>query len=166
MLNILVLCTGNSARSIIAECLLNQYGQGQFHAYSAGSHPVGRVNPFAVAALTDAGIAAVGVRSKSWDAFAQPGGPLLDLVITVCDNAAGETCPFFNFGGQEPAKVHWSYPDPAAVTGTDAEKRAAFMVLLKQMTSRIHKLVTLDHLKQLKTLPSAERARLVQAIPG
>ncbi len=164
MLNILVLCTGNSARSILGECALNHYGKGRFQAYSAGSHPTGRVNPFALAALAEAGIRTEGASSKSWDLFAQADAPKLDLLITVCDNAAGEVCPLFNIGGQQPAKAHWGYPDPAAVTGSDAEKHAAFTTTLVQLTQRIQRLVDLDKITPLSTLPREELARAVQGI--
>lgn len=170
MLNILILCTGNSARSILAEFALNQYGQGQVRAFSAGSHPAGQPNPYALAALAAAGIDSTGAASKSWDVFAQADAPALDLVITVCDNAAAEVCPIFNVGPlagrPQPAKVHWGYPDPAAVTGSDADKRQAFESTLAQLTHRIQKLIALDATTPLQALPRAERERMVQAIPA
>ena len=129
---ILVLCTGNSARSILAEALLDQRGAGRFRAYSAGSHPTGRVNPFAIATLQRFGLPTEGLRSKSWNEFAGPGSPRLDFIFTVCDNAAGEVCPLWP--GQ-PITAHWGVPDPAAVEGTDEEKRRAFLeafVILKR----------------------------------
>lgn len=138
--NVLILCTGNSARSILAECLLNHLGQGHFHAYSAGSHPAGRVNPFALEVLQAAGIATEGVRSKSWDEFSAPDAPKMDLIITVCDNAAGETCPFWP---GSPATAHWGYPDPAAVEGSDDEKRKAFQQTMHAIRSRLQLLVSL-----------------------
>jgi arsenate reductase len=133
-LNVLFLCTGNSARSILFECLLNHLGQVHFQAFSAGSQPTGRVNPFALQVLEKAGIATQGLRSKSWDEFAQPDAPKMDLVITVCDNAAGETCPYWP--GQ-PATAHWGYPDPAAVQGSEAETLAAFEHTLRAIKQRL-----------------------------
>jgi arsenate reductase len=133
-LNVLFLCTGNSARSILFECLLNHLGQAHFQAFSAGSQPMGRVNPFALQVLEKAGIATQGLRSKSWHEFAQPDAPKMDLVITVCDNAAGETCPYWP--GQ-PATAHWGYPDPAAVQGSEAETLAAFEHTLRAIKQRL-----------------------------
>lgn len=133
-MNVLFLCTGNSARSILAEAYLNSAGGGRFRAYSAGSHPAGKVNPFAIELLQKNRISVDGLRSKSWDEFARPGAPLLHYVFTVCDNAAGETCPLWP--GQ-PVTAHWGVPDPAAAQGTDEQKRKAFLDAFAQLSTRI-----------------------------
>lgn len=132
--NILFLCTGNSARSILAEAYLNSAGEGRFRAYSAGSHPAGKVNPFAIELLQKNRLSVEGLRSKSWDEFAKAGAPPLHYVFTVCDNAAGETCPLWP--GQ-PITAHWGVPDPAAVQGSDEEKRKAFLAAFTQLSTRI-----------------------------
>ena len=121
--NVLFLCTGNSARSIMAEAILNQKGKGNFVAYSAGSHPSGQPRPEALKQIASAGLPTIGLRSKSWDEFAAPGAPKLDFVFTVCDNAANEQCPYWP--GQ-PMTAHWGIPDPAAVKGTPDEIARAF----------------------------------------
>lgn len=164
MLSILILCTGNSARSILGEFILNHDGRGLVQAYSAGSHPTGRPNPFALQTLRAAGINADTAASKSWDVFAGDKAPVLDLVITVCDNAAGEICPLFHGRGAQPAKVHWGYPDPAGVEGSDADKAQAFAATFQALRQRIQKLLALQALSPLEDLPVAERAALVQAI--
>ena len=135
-LNVLFLCTHNSARSILAEALLNHLGKGKFKAFSAGSSPRENQtpNPMAIVTLEKAGISTVGLSSKSWDVFAEPNAPHMDLVITVCDNAAGEVCPYWP--GQ-PATAHWGYADPSAGEGSDAEKLEAFTQTLYQIKRRL-----------------------------
>jgi arsenate reductase (thioredoxin) len=132
--NVLFLCTGNSARSIMAEAILDRLGAEKFRAYSAGSHPKGGVNPQAAALLDSLGYDTSGFRSKSWDEFARPGAPALDFVFTVCDNAAGEACPFWP--GQ-PMTAHWGVPDPAAATGSPAEVALAFKDTYRMLHQRI-----------------------------
>jgi arsenate reductase len=132
--NVLVLCTGNSARSILGEVLFNVLGKGRFIAHSAGSKPAGKVNPFAVELLQQQGFSTEELRSKSWDEFAAPGTPEFDFIFTVCDNAAGETCPVWP---GKPATAHWGIPDPAAVAGDDAAKSAAFRKAYDQLARRI-----------------------------
>lgn len=132
--NVLFLCTGNSARSILGEAILNHDGKGRFRAYSAGSNPKGAVNPFTLKVLSAYDYPVEGLASKSWDAFAGPDAPVMDFVFTVCDDAAGETCPFWP--GQ-PVTAHWGIEDPAAVEGTDIEKEAAFVAAFRHMKNRI-----------------------------
>src|SRR6185436_7790715 len=122
-MNVLFLCTGNSARSILAEAMLNHRGSGRFAAFSAGSHPKGEVHPLALDLLRARGLPVASLRSKSWDEFAAPGAPHMDRIVTVCDNAAGETCPIWP---GRPAIDHWGLPDPAAVEGDDETRRRAF----------------------------------------
>lgn len=138
--NVLFLCTGNSARSILAESLLNHIGRGRFRAYSAGSFPAGRVNPLAIELLAQLQIDAAGARSKSWNEFAQPGAPQFDVIITVCDQAAGEVCPVWP---GRPVTAHWGVPDPTLATGNEAERMQAFRVTLGALEHRIHALVNL-----------------------
>ena len=140
--NVLFLCTGNSARSIIGEAVLNKLatGRGRFQAYSAGSHPKGAVNPGTLDILRQHQFPVHGLRSKSWDEFASPGAPRMDFVFTVCDQAAAEPCPFWP--GQ-PMTAHWGLPDPAAVEGSEEEKRRAFRDTLMLMTRRIELFVSL-----------------------
>ncbi|HEY4074165.1 MAG TPA: arsenate reductase ArsC [Herbaspirillum sp.] len=132
--NVLFLCTGNSARSIMAEALLNTMSKGRFQAYSAGSHPTGTVNPLTLEQIKPTGYPLDQLRSKSWDEFAKPDAPKMDFIITVCDNAAGEICPIWP--GQ-PISAHWGFADPAAATGSDDEKRAVFSQIARQITTRV-----------------------------
>ena len=147
--NVLFLCTGNSARSILAESLLNDLGRGRFRAFSAGSHPAGEVNPFALELLAKNRFPTGDLRSKPWDEFAQPDAQRLDFVITVCDKAAGEVCPVWP--GQ-PMTAHWGIPDPVAVDGSDEVKRRAFSEAMNQMQRRISMFVNLpfDKLDRMK----------------
>ena len=152
--NVLFLCTGNSARSILAESLLNQLGKGRFRAYSAGSHPAGRVNPFALELLEKTHFPTGELRSKPWDEFAQPDSPQLDFVITVCDKAAGEVCPVWP--GQ-PMSAHWGIPDPVAAEGSDEQKRHAFVDAMNQMQRRVSMFVSLP-------FATLDRIKLQQAV--
>jgi arsenate reductase len=138
--NVLFLCTGNSARSILGEALLNSLGKGRFRAWSAGSRPGGRVNPFALEILSKNGFATERLRSKSWDEFAAPGAPEFDFIFTVCDSAAAETCPIWP---GHPMSAHWGIPDPAAVEGDDETKRRAFRDAFSRLQRRISLLVNL-----------------------
>jgi arsenate reductase len=149
--NVLFLCTGNSARSILGEAILNHLGRGRFRAYSAGSHPAGHVNPLALEELRRLGLPADGYRSKSWDEFAAPGAPAMDFVFTVCDNAAKEACPVWP---GHPVTAHWGVEDPAAVTGSDEQRRQAFRNAGLVLWRRIELLLSLpmeklDHLARL-----------------
>jgi len=132
--NVLILCTGNSARSILGEALINHWGRGRFVGYSAGSSPKGTVHPIALELLEQLKFPTQGLRSKSWDEFAKPGAPPLDFVFTVFDNAAGESCPFWP--GQ-PMTAHWGLEDPAAVDGSDTEKWLAFRTVFRELENRI-----------------------------
>ncbi len=152
--NVLFLCTGNSARSIIAEAVLRQAGAERFRSYSAGSHPAGRVNPYALEFLRANRMPTDGLRSKSWDEFAQTGAPPLDFVFTVCDNAAGEVCPVWP--GQ-PMTAHWGVPDPAAVEGSDDDKRKAFAETGRILMNRIRLFASLP-LANARPDESRERA--------
>lgn len=151
--NVLFLCTGNSARSIIAECVLNKLGRGRFRAFSAGSFPKGEVHPYAVELLRRQSFDTDALRSKSWNEFAAPGAPQLDFVFTVCDNAAGEACPIWP--GQ-PMTAHWGLPDPAAVEGNEAERRLAFAETLRMLNNRISTFVNLP-IKSLDQLSLQKR---------
>jgi arsenate reductase len=139
-INILVLCTGNSARSIMSEALINVLGEGRFYAYSAGSQPTGFVNPFAAEQAKSIGYPMENVRSKSWDEFSQPESPQMDIVMTVCDSAAGESCPLWR---GTPIKVHWGFADPSHMNGSDEEKRLAFSHTFDLIRQKIQLLVDL-----------------------
>ncbi len=152
--NVLFLCTGNSARSIMAESILREIGQGRFNAFSAGSYPAGQVNPLALELLKANRMPTEGLRSKNWEEFAQPDSPPLDFVLTVCDNAAGEVCPVWP--GQ-PMTAHWGIPDPAAVEGSDEAKHRAFSDACRLLLNRIRlftslPLAKLDRLSLQNTL--------------
>lgn len=138
--NVLFLCTGNSARSIIAECVLNRLGRDRFKAYSAGSHPKGQIHPYALDLLEKVNFVTDGLRSKSWDEFAAPGAPSLDFVFTLCDEAAAEQCPVWP--GQ-PMTAHWGLPDPAVAEGNEIERRLAFADALRMLNNRISIFVSL-----------------------
>lgn len=140
MLNVLILCTANSARSILAEAILNKVGAGRFRAFSAGSHPRGIPNPLAIECLDSLGYPLEGLRSKSWDEFAGPEAPKMDIVITVCDSAAGESCPLWPGA---PVKAHWGIPDPAGVEGGRDAERAAFKLAHERLLARMAALVAL-----------------------
>ena len=155
--SVLFLCTGNSARSIMAEALLGQWGRGRFRAFSAGSHPKGRVHPYTLDLLKQLKFETDGLRSKSWNEFAQPGSPELDFVFTVCDQAAGEICPVWL--GQ-PITAHWGFPDPAAFDGTEAEKRAVFAEVFRQIENRIKLFCALPVEKLGRLAIQRELARL------
>ena len=155
--NVLFICTGNSARSIMAEGLMNHLGGGRFRAWSAGSHPNGTVNPFALQTLAEWRIPTDGFRSKSWDEFAQSGATKMDFAFTVCDNAAGEVCPVWP--GQ-PMTAHWGIPDPAAVEGSDADKRRAFRDAFNVLSRRIGLFASLP-LDKLTGLALHERLRQI-----
>lgn len=139
-INILVLCTGNSARSILAEVLLNARGLGRLQAFSAGSHPRGQVNPDAIALLQRKGFATENLRSKSWDEFADQSAPRMDIVITVCNNAANEACPIWP---GTPMTAHWGLPDPSEITGSDAARMAAFETAYSIIEHRVRQLCAL-----------------------
>jgi arsenate reductase len=152
--NVLFLCTGNSARSILAQSVINKLGKGKFRGFSAGSHPKGQAHPMALALLQKLDYPTEGLRSKSWDEFATPDAPRLDFVFTVCNNAAGEVCP--HWPGQ-PMTAHWGIPDPAAVKGSDVEKSLAFREAFRSMETRIKLFLSLP-------LASIDRMRLKERL--
>ena len=157
MLSVLFLCTGNSARSILAEAYLNHAGHGRFRAYSAGSQPTGKVNPHAIEVLREHGIAPAQPRSKSWSEFAGAGAAPIDLIFTVCDTAAGEVCPVWP---GRPISAHWGIADPAAVAGDDSVKRAAFREAFDSLKERIDRLMALP----VERMPAAELKAKLDAI--
>lgn len=152
--NVLFLCTANSARSIMAEAALNIMGKGRFKAFSAGSFPGGKVNPYAIEIAKTLGYPTANLRSKSWDEFGGADAPEMDFIFTVCDNAAGETCPIWP---GHPVSAHWGFADPAAVEGTDEEKRKAFLNIFQQIRKRVQLLVNLP-------VATLDKAALQQAI--
>lgn len=160
-MNVLFLCTGNSARSIFAECLLNELGKGKFRGFSAGSYPKGTVHPLALYELEQQGLSTEGLRSKDWSEFEQPGAPRMDLVITVCDNAAAEACPVWP--GQ-PRRAHWGVEDPAAVEGDEWERKAAFARAFRQLQNRISIFVNLPF-KNLDDMRLQERLEEIGRMP-
>ena len=160
--NVLFLCTGNTARSILAESILRKVGAGRFAAYSAGSHPKGVVNPFALKVLERLEFPIDGLRSKSWDEFAAPGAPTMDFVFTLCDDAASETCPVWP--GQ-PMTAHWGIEDPAAVEGTDIQKEAAFVTAARYVRNRIAAFVALP-IRSLDALSLNKKLREIGALEG
>jgi arsenate reductase len=154
--NVLVLCTGNSARSIMAEALFNVLGKGHFRAYSAGSQPTGKVNPFAAERCEAIGYDVSALRSKGWEEFATPNAPKMDFILTVCDQAAGETCPVWP---GKPITAHWGFQDPAAFGGSDEEKRALFNKVFRQIMTRVSQFVNLPlHVLDRHTIEEKMRA--------
>jgi arsenate reductase (thioredoxin) len=160
--NVLFLCTGNSARSILAESLLNHWGQGRFRAFSAGSFPKGQVHPLALELLKRMNLPSEGLRSKSWEEFVSPDAPPIDFILTVCDNAAGEVCPVWP---GKPMTAHWGIADPAAVEGCDADKALAFRKALKELETRI-KLLTELPIAALDNVGLREKLRAIGQQPA
>lgn len=160
--NVLFLCTGNSARSIMAEAILNATGGGRFRAYSAGSHPAGKVHPLAIEQAEAVGYAGSDLRSKSWAEFSEPGAPAMDFVITVCDRAAGEVCPVWP--GQ-PVTAHWGFVDPAAATGTDDELRHCFATVCREIKTRLDLFCSLPIGKLDKLALKRELGRIGEVQP-
>ncbi len=152
--NVLFLCTGNSARSIMAEALISTMSKGRFRGYSAGSQPGGTVNPYAIEQVKATGYPLDGLRSKSWDEFGAPDAPHMDFIITVCDNAAGETCPYWP---GHPISAHWGFEDPAAAVGSDEDKRALFHQVFRQIMARINIFLSLP-------IPLLEKNTLAQKV--
>jgi arsenate reductase len=152
--NVLFLCTGNSARSILAEALIDHWGQGRFKGYSAGSYPKGEVNPLAIELLSQFGMATEGMRSKSWDEFAAPDAPVMDFVFTVCDQAAGEQCPIWP---GHPITAHWGLPDPAAVEGEKVMQMLAFRQAFSMLERRIKMFIELRAAVDRKTMQDQVR---------
>jgi len=152
--NVLFLCTGNSARSILAEALIDHWGQGKFKGYSAGSYPKGAVHPMSLKLLQSLGLSVAGLRSKSWDEFAKPNAPVMDFVFTVCDQAAGEVCPIWP---GHPMTAHWGLPDPAAVDGSEAEQMVAFRETFRMLEARIKAFASLP-------IPALDRISLKRRV--
>ena len=161
--NTLFLCTGNSARSVMAEALLATLGKGRFRAFSAGSMPTGRVNPFAIEKTDALGYPREQLRSKNWDEFAMLGAPQMDIIITVCDNAAGEVCPIWP---GHPATAHWGFPDPAAIEGSDEDKRRAFEQVFHAIRRRVELLVNLPAEKLQHPALANELKRIARETPS
>lgn len=157
--NVLFLCTHNSARSVMAECILNRLGYGRFQAYSAGSQPSGRINPFVADLLSHLGYDIRAARSKTWDEFARPGAPQMDFIFTVCDNAAGETCPVWP---GHPMTAHWGFADPSSATGTDAEKAAFTADIYRQIERRLNLFISLPLASLDKLVLKRKLAELAQ----
>ncbi|MDX3925473.1 MAG: arsenate reductase ArsC [Shinella sp.] len=160
--NVLFLCTGNSARSILGEAILNHEGKGRFRAFSAGSQPKGTVNPHAIRELQALGYPTEGLSSKSWDSFAEPGAPQMDFIFTVCDSAAGEACPVW-IG--HPMTAHWGVEDPAAVEGSEAEKQRAFAQAARFLKNRITAFINLP-LTSIDRMALEQRLRQIGAMEG
>lgn len=160
--NVLFLCTGNTARSVLAEGILRHDGRGRFNAFSAGSQPKGVVNPFALKTLESYGYPADGYRSKNWDEFAAPDAPHMDFIFTVCDNAAGEACPAWP---GKPVSAHWGIEDPAAVEGSDIEKQRAFNQAFRFMRNRIQAFIALP-IKSLDALSLQSRLKEIGGLDG
>src|SRR6187397_454275 len=162
-LSVLILCTGNSARSILGEALVTHLGHGKLRGFSAGSHPNGQVNPLALDTLARHGVPIADPRSKSWDEFAAPGAPHIDIVITVCDEAASEVCPIWP---GHPATAHWGIPDPAAVVGSPEERARAFEVAFQTLEARIRRLAALplDSIDRVKL--TAELGQIARQVPS